>query len=117
MMSATCCADRRGPMLIRIGKRTGPTERGPRAFTKRVLLFVTPFGSPNYAYPAPAYLTRFLRRQGVEVAQADLSLELTLKIFSRSGLERIFAEIDRAPKSLSDNSRRILGMRDRYLSR
>lgn len=108
------CYKRR--MLTRIGKRTGPTERVPQAFTKRVLLLVTPFCSPNYTYPAPAYLTRYLRRRGIEVAQADLSLELMLKIFSRAGLTRIFAEVDRSQKALSADARRIVGMRERYLS-
>jgi radical SAM superfamily enzyme YgiQ (UPF0313 family) len=101
---------------MRIGKRTGTTERGPQPFTKRVLLLVTPFCSPNYTYPAPAYLTRYLRRNGVEVAQADLSLELMLKIFSRAGLTRIFDEVERSGKTLSESSRRIIGLRDRYLS-
>src|SRR5260221_14479846 len=103
-------------MLLRLGARTGPTERAPQPFTKRVLLLVTPFCSPNYTYPAPAYLTRYLRRQGVEVAQADLSLELMLKIFSRTGLERVFAEVYRSKKTLSDHGQRMMGLRERYLS-
>ncbi|HKP59721.1 MAG TPA: radical SAM protein [Polyangiales bacterium] len=104
-------------MLVRLSnKRTGPTERGSRAFSKRVLLAVTPFCSPNFAYPAPAYLARYLRRQGVAVAQADISLELMLKLFSRTGLERIFAQADRVRRPLSESSQRILQLRDRYIN-
>lgn len=103
-------------MLVRIGKRTGPTERAPQRFTKRVLLLVTPFASPSYAYPAPGYLARYLRQQGIDVMQADLNLELMLKIFSRSGLERIFAEAECTVMPLSEEARGVLAQRERYLA-
>ncbi len=53
----------------------------------------------NTPYPATAYLTGFLRqhqaRLGVSVSQADPALELFLRIFSRSGLERVNARLRR----------------------
>ncbi len=42
----------------------------------------------NTPYPATAYLTGFLRGQGFDVRQSDPALDLILRLFSRSGLER-----------------------------
>lgn len=100
-------------MLVSIG-RTKEREE-PRASNKRVLLVVTPFCSPSYAYPAPAYLARYLREHGVTVQQADLNLALMLKMFSRAGLTRIFDAAERST-TLTETARSIISQRDRYLS-
>ncbi len=55
----------------------------------KVLLVTPPMTQLNTPYPATAYLTGFLRSQGVESDQVDLSLELALKLFSHSGLQKI----------------------------
>ncbi|HCM38373.1 MAG TPA: radical SAM protein [Bdellovibrionales bacterium] len=47
----------------------------------------------NTPYPATAFLSGFLRERGHEVVQADLALELALKIFSAEGLRRIAEEL------------------------
>jgi radical SAM superfamily enzyme YgiQ (UPF0313 family) len=51
----------------------------------------------NTPYPATAYLMGFLRQHagtfGLELAQADASLELFLRLFSRRGLQRILDEL------------------------
>jgi len=51
----------------------------------------------NTPYPATAYLTGFLRqheaRLGLEVSQADAALELFLRVFSRTGLQRVLDEL------------------------
>jgi hypothetical protein len=83
---------------------------------KRTLLIVPPFCSPNYTYPAPAYLARLLKRRGYPVAQADLNLELLLRLFSKAGLARVFAAATPRAPSLSPESRRVLALRDRYLA-
>ncbi len=57
----------------------------------RVLLLLPPMTQLNAPYPATAFLTGFLRSRGVECAQADLALELVLRLFSRAGLERVQA--------------------------
>jgi radical SAM superfamily enzyme YgiQ (UPF0313 family) len=100
-------------MLVSIG-RTKEREE-PRASNKRVLLVVTPFCSPSYAYPAPAYLARYLREHGVTVQQADLNLALMLKMFSRAGLTRIFDAAERST-TLTETARSIISQRERYLS-
>ena len=52
----------------------------------RVLLITPPLVQLNTPYPATPVLAGFLQSQGVRVAQADLSLELVLRLFSRKGL-------------------------------
>jgi radical SAM superfamily enzyme YgiQ (UPF0313 family) len=53
----------------------------------------------NTPYPATAYLTGFLRqhesRLGIEVVQADPALELFLRVFSRDGIGRVLADLER----------------------
>ncbi len=94
---------------LRLHRRREPDK-------KRTLLIVPPFCSPNYTYPAPAYLSRLLKRRGQPVAQADLNLELLLRLFSRPGLSRIFAAAAPRAPALSAESRRVLALADRYLS-
>ncbi len=55
----------------------------------RVLLLLPPLTQVNTPYPATAFLTGFLRQQGLHCAQADLALELVLKLFCRAGLQRV----------------------------
>src|SRR6266852_2750156 len=83
---------------------------------KRTLLVVTPFCSPNFAYPAPAYLARYLRKNGREVAQADLSLETLLGLFSRQGLARVFKAAEASLEQLPPPARRMVELKARYLS-
>jgi radical SAM superfamily enzyme YgiQ (UPF0313 family) len=63
----------------------------------RLLLITPPMTQLNTPYPATAYLTGFLRqhqdRLGLEVMQADAALELFLRLFSRTGLQRILDEL------------------------
>ncbi|HEY7376505.1 MAG TPA: radical SAM protein, partial [Polyangia bacterium] len=65
----------------------------------RVLLVTPPMTQLNTPYPATAYLTGCLRKHAaetVEVAQADLSIELFLRLFSRDGLAAAQAELQAA---------------------
>ena len=55
----------------------------------RLLLITPPMLSVNTPYPATPCLAGFLRNHGVAVAQTDLSLALTLRLFSRDGLARV----------------------------
>ncbi len=60
----------------------------------RVLSFIPPMTQLNTPYPSTAYITGFLRKQGVDAVQADIALGLVLKLFSPEGLDRIAAEIE-----------------------
>jgi len=57
----------------------------------RVLLITPPLLPPNAPYPATPLLTAFLRRAGWDCRQADLSIELLSRIFSRAGLAELAA--------------------------
>jgi hypothetical protein len=60
----------------------------------RVLSFIPPMTQLNTPYPSTAYITGFLRKQGIDAVQADIALSLVLKLFSPEGLDRIAAEIE-----------------------
>jgi radical SAM superfamily enzyme YgiQ (UPF0313 family) len=55
----------------------------------RILLLTPPLTQLNTPYPATPYLTGFLRPQGFDCRQGDLSLDLMLKLLSREGLHRV----------------------------
>jgi len=59
----------------------------------RVLLLTPPMTQLNTPYPATAYLTGFLRKQGVDAVQADPAIDLVLRLFSRRGVERMQSEL------------------------
>ncbi len=52
----------------------------------RVLAVIPPMTQLNTPYPSTAYLTGFLRAQGVDARQCDLALALVLELLSRRGL-------------------------------
>ena len=60
----------------------------------RVLSFIPPMTQLNTPYPSTAYITGFLRKQGINAVQADIALGLVLKLFSPEGLDRIASEIE-----------------------
>ncbi|GAA4504024.1 radical SAM protein [Hymenobacter ginsengisoli] len=80
----------------------------------RLLLLTPPLTQLNTPYPATAYIKGFLVGRGYEVRQADLSIELVLKLFSKEGLTRVFDEIEAGGYDLSDNAQRMLRLRRRY---
>jgi radical SAM superfamily enzyme YgiQ (UPF0313 family) len=80
----------------------------------RLLLLTPPLTQLNTPYPATAYIKGFLKSKGYEVRQADLSIGLVLKLFSKEGLGRMFDEIETGGYDLSDNAKRMLRLRRRY---
>ncbi|HPR83492.1 MAG TPA: hypothetical protein PLD51_06495, partial [Pontiellaceae bacterium] len=64
----------------------------------KTLLLTPPLLQPNTPYAATPILTAWLRSRGQEAVQADLSLELLLKLFSNDGL----AQLCRALKGTPD---------------
>ena len=65
----------------------------------KVLLLTPPMTQLNTPYPATAYLTGFLRKNGFDAVQADPAIELVLKLFSTEGLSEMRAEIQAGLKS------------------
>ncbi|WP_375378227.1 B12-binding domain-containing radical SAM protein [Hymenobacter cellulosilyticus] len=82
----------------------------------RILLITPPLTQLNTPYPATPYIKGFLGGRGYQVTQADLGLELVLKLFSSEGLQRVFAEIEAGSFELSDNARRMVRLQRSYLA-
>ncbi|MCF2486979.1 radical SAM protein [Dyadobacter sp. CY347] len=80
-------------------------------------LFITPpFTQLNTPYPATAYLKGFLNTLGRESYQADLGIDVILKLFSSKGLRTLFAQLDESDIELSENSFRIYSLKDDYIT-
>ncbi|MDX9982111.1 MAG: radical SAM protein [Lentisphaeria bacterium] len=63
----------------------------------RILLLTPPMIQVNTPYPATPLLCGYLRRLGHEATQADASLELSLRLFSRPTLAQIATILRRRP--------------------
>lgn len=59
----------------------------------RVLLVLPPLTQLNTPYPSTAYLTGFLQSRRIEAEQADLGIELVLRLFSPEGLRTVFRQL------------------------
>ncbi|WP_201986778.1 B12-binding domain-containing radical SAM protein [Hymenobacter rubidus] len=82
----------------------------------RILLLTPPLTQLNTPYPATAYIKGFLGGRGYAVTQADMGLQLVLRLFSEAGLKRVFQAIEAGDFDLSDNARRMLRLQNRYLA-
>jgi len=80
-----------------------------------VFLFTPPFTQLNTPYPATAYLKGFLNTKNIPSFQADLGIEVTLRLFSKQGLSHLFAQIDAGNAEWSNNARRILAQQNEYI--
>ncbi|MGC3972823.1 MAG: hypothetical protein QM771_00365 [Nitrospira sp.] len=82
----------------------------------RVLLIIPPLTQLNTPYPATAYLTGFLRSRGYEAEQADLGLDMVLRLFSRSGLQEAFCRIKGSRRPWRGEVQQFLALEDSYLA-
>lgn len=81
---------------------------------KDLLLITPPFTQLNTPYPATAYIKGFLNTKNISSYQIDLGIEVILELFSKKGIQKIFAKsIDL--KNTSENSQRIFALRDEYI--
>lgn len=83
----------------------------------KLFLITPPFTQLNTPYPATAYIKGFLNTKNIEAVQADLGIEVILKLFSKEGLENLFktAGSKFQDREISDNSKRIFALEDEYL--
>ncbi len=79
----------------------------------KLFLITPPFTQLNTPYPATAYIKGFLNTKNIESVQADLGIEVILKIFSKEGLQDLFKSINHQPST--DNSKRIIALQDEYI--
>ena len=81
-----------------------------------VLLLIPPLTQLNTPYPATAYLTGFLRSRGIDADQADLGIDMVLRIFSRSGLQSVFNQVRQREDELPGEARQMLAVEPAYLN-
>jgi len=80
-----------------------------------VLLITPPFTQLNTPYPATAYLKGFFNTKGIESVQADFGIEVILALFNKEGFEQLFKTIEKTQIELTDNSKRIIALKDSYI--
>lgn len=83
--------------------------------SQKVLLITPPFTQLNTPYPATAYLKGFLNIQSVRCHQCDLGIEVILELFSKPGLTDLFEKIEILQGKWSENSERILLLKEEYI--
>ncbi|MEN9655982.1 MAG: hypothetical protein RL311_914, partial [Bacteroidota bacterium] len=81
----------------------------------KVFFITPPFTQLNTPYPATAYLKGFLNTRNISSYQADLGLEVILKLFSAKGLQQLFAQIENSGKKLNENGQRMLRLKQSYI--
>lgn len=87
----------------------------PCILETKLLLITPPFTQLNTPYPATAYLKGFLNTKGIVSTQADLGIEVILKLFSKSGLTDLFERIENNPQERTPNAERIIALKGEYL--
>ena len=68
-------------------------------FSGRVLSVIPPMTQLNTPYPSTAYITGFLREQGVQATQTDLALATVLRLLSADGLTQVKAAAEALPQA------------------
>jgi hypothetical protein len=84
--------------------------------SQKVLFVSPPFTQLNTPYPATAYLKGFLNTKNIDSSQIDLGLDTILALFSKVGLENLFATAEQNMQNASDNARRIFALRHTYIN-
>ena len=88
----------------------------------KLFLITPPFTQLNTPYPATAYIKGFLNTKNISATQADLGIEVILKLFSKEGLTDLFFHSKSITSSaverhstLSSNVQRIVALQDEYI--
>jgi hypothetical protein len=82
----------------------------------QVFLITPPFTQLNTPYPATAYIKGFLNTKNISATQADLGIEVILKLFSKEGLEAIFGQATVNNKPKTTNTQRIFALQNDYIN-
>lgn len=86
----------------------------------KLFLITPPFTQLNTPYPATAYIKGFLNTKNIASVQADLGIEVILKLFSKEGLRELF-QLPRILNSfekadMSANASRIFVLQQEYIN-
>jgi radical SAM superfamily enzyme YgiQ (UPF0313 family) len=79
----------------------------------KLLLITPPFTQLNTPYPATAYIKGFLNTQKINSFQCDLGIEVILRLFTKEGLQKLFAKVK--SNNLSSNASRIVHLQNDYI--
>ncbi|WP_435353955.1 B12-binding domain-containing radical SAM protein [Emticicia sp. SJ17W-69] len=79
-----------------------------------VFAITPPFTQLNTPYPATAYIKGFLKTKNISCFQADLGIEVILKIFSKEGLIELFSSLPPDGGAFSANAARIIALQEDY---
>jgi len=82
----------------------------------RILFLTPPMTQLNTPYPATAYLTGFLRKNGYDALQADPAIQLAIRLFSRQGLARVIKKLKNDGEKSQKSVRSFLFHQDQYLN-
>src|SRR5687767_10438625 len=82
----------------------------------RVLLLIPPLTQLNTPYPSTAYLTGFLRSHRIEAFQADIGIDMVLRLFCRSGIQALFQQLREGEQELPGEARQMLAIEPAYLN-
>ena len=100
-------------MNLAVAQRGMVCERMP---TPSVLLMIPPLTQLNTPYPSTAYLMGFLHGHDIEASQADLGIEMVLRLFCRSGLKALFEQVRERKTDLPGEARQMLAVEPAYLN-
>lgn len=81
----------------------------------QILLITPPFTQLNTPYPGTVYLKGFLNTKNITSHQADLGIDVILKLFSKEGLQSLFSFIERNNFELGENAQRIFALKEDYI--
>ena len=79
-----------------------------------IFIITPPFTQLNTPYPASAYIKGFLNTINISATQADLGIEVILKIFCKNGLLNLFELAHQNPVEKNPNIQRILALKEDY---
>ncbi len=81
----------------------------------RILLAIPPLTQLNTPYPSTAYLTGFLQSRGIHAEQADLGIEMVLRLFSHDGLQDIFRQLRNHQSDLPQEALAMMRAEETYV--
>ncbi len=81
----------------------------------RVLLVIPPLTQLNTPYPSITYLTGFLQSRRIHTEQADLGIEMVLRLFSQDGLRSVFKQLHNNTAALPREALHMMKAEHQYL--
>ncbi len=81
-----------------------------------ILLITPPFTQLNTPYPATAYIKGFLNTKKISSFQCDLGIEVTVRLFSKNGLQSLFERIKKTEMVYSANAEKMIALKNDYIN-